>query len=312
LLYAAAEYPVALTPVVLLSVYSCAALLSPRRARVVLGIAVVVGVFGATLSPGPTDVGVPALIVSAWLLGNFVGSRRAHTEELERKNRQLEQARLELADRAVAEERLRIARELHDVVAHSMSVVALHAGTGRMVAESDPAAAREALATIERSTRSALHEMRRLLGVLRGSGPGAPDELGPAPGLRDVDALVADVVRSGVTVQVQIEGERPDVPAGVDLSAFRIVQEALTNVIKHGGRAATKVAVRYAPDAVTVEVTDDGAGAPRRRADRVHERSRHRRERERVALFGGDLDAGPAPGGGFRVRARLPFESEAR
>jgi signal transduction histidine kinase len=255
---------------------------------------------------------VPALIVSAWLLGNFVGSRRAHTEELERKNRQLEQARLELADRAVAEERLRIARELHDVVAHSMSVVALHAGTGRMVADTDPAAAREALATIERSTRSALHEMRRLLGVLRGSGPGAADELGPAPGLRDVDALVADVVRSGVTVQVQIEGDRSDVPAGVDLSAFRIVQEALTNVIKHGGRAPTRVEVRYAPDAVTVEVTDGGAG--RRDGAVVASTSGHGivGMRERVALFGGDLDVGPAPGGGFRVRARLPFAGEAR
>ena len=155
---AAAQYPVALTPVVLLSIYTAAAVLPQRQARLLLAAAVVFGVVGATASPGPTDVGVPALIVSAWLLGNYVGSRRAYTAELEDKNRLLEQARIELADRAVTDERLRIARELHDVVAHTMSVVAVHAGTGRMVADDDPVAARQALATIEKIGRASCRE----------------------------------------------------------------------------------------------------------------------------------------------------------
>jgi signal transduction histidine kinase len=305
--FAAAQYPVALTPVALLSVYTAADILPPRQARALLGGAVALGVLGATVSPGATDIGVPALIVSAWLLGNFMGSRRAYTAELERKNRLLEQAQLELADRARTEERLRIARELHDVVAHTMSVVALHAGTGRMVADSNPDAAREALATIETASRAAQLEMRRLLAVLRGSGSEWPGAFAPAPGLGDLDALVAEVVRSGVTVEVHVEGDRRDVPAGVDLSAYRIVQEALTNVIKHAGRARATVAVRYFDDALTVEVDDDGPGP----LDTVPVPSAGGHGlvgmRERVAMHHGDLDAGARPTGGFRVAVRLPF-----
>ena len=311
--YAAAQYPVALTPIVLLSVYTVAAVLAPRRARLLLGVAVMTGILGATVSPGPTDAGVAALIVSAWLLGNYVGSRRNYTAELEAKNQQLEQARLELADRAVTEERLRIARELHDVVAHTMSVVAVQAGTGRMVADDDPAAAREALATIETTTRSALVEMRRMLGILRGSDRTERGTLTPSPGLGDLDALVADVVRSGVTVEVRVEGRRTDVPAGVDLAAYRIVQEALTNVIKHAGRVRATVLVRYTDDAVTVEVDDEGGAAPGSRATPdSHAGSTSAPGhglvgmRERVAMYHGDLDVGPGPVG-FHVAARLPL-----
>ena len=307
-LYAAAGYPVALTPIALLSIYTAAAVLPQRRARLVLGGSVVLGALGATLSPGPTDPGVPALIVSAWLFGNYVGTRRAYTAELEHKNALLEQAQLELADRAVAEERLRIARELHDVVAHTMSVVALHAGTGRMVAEDNPKAARQALATIETSTRAALLEMRRLLGALRGSGGEQRDGLAPAPGLGDLDTLVAEVVRSGVTVQVLIEGARPEVPAGVDLSAYRIVQEALTNVIKHAGRARTTVAVRYSDDAVSIVVEDEGPARIGPVPVPTPAGQGLVGMRERVAIYGGDLEAGFRPSGGFRVAARLPFE----
>lgn len=194
--YAAASYPLALTPVVVLPVYTAAAVLPQRRARWLLAGAVVVGLLTTTLGPGATDPIVPALIVCAWLLGNYVGSRRTYTAELEDKNRLLEQARLELAEQAVAEERLRIARELHDVVAHSLSVVALHAGTARMIADDDPVATGAALATIESASRSALAEMRRLLGVLRGAGDDQHGQLAPAPGLGDLDALVAEVVRS--------------------------------------------------------------------------------------------------------------------
>jgi signal transduction histidine kinase len=305
--YAAAGYPLALTPVVVLPVYTAAAMLPQRRARWLLAGAVVVGLLTTTLGPGATDPIMPALMVCAWLLGNYVGSRRTYTAELENKNQELEQARLELADQAVAEERLRIARELHDVVAHSLSVVALHAGTARMVADDNPLAARAALGTIESASRSALAEMRRLLGVLRGAGGDQPGELAPAPGLGDLDALVAEVVRSGVTVRVRIEGERPDVPAGIDLSAYRIVQEALTNVIKHAGRARTTIAVRYTDDAVTVEVDDEGPSVDASSPTSSQPGHGLVGMRERVAIYGGDLEAGFRPTGGFHVAARLPF-----
>jgi signal transduction histidine kinase len=312
--YAAAQYPPALTPVVLLSVYAAAARLQQRAARAVLAGTLALGAIGTTLGPGPTDLGVPAFILSSWLLGNYVAARRAYTAELEAKNRLLEQAQRDLADRAVAEERLRIARELHDVVAHTMSVVALHAGTGRMIAQDDPGAAQPALATIETATRSALAELRHMLGALRGpdAGESTPD-LSPAPGLAALDALVAEVVEAGVHVEVRVEGTRMALPAGVDLSAYRIVQEALTNVIKHAGGARTTVVVRYAPDAVTVDVDNDGVpelpgtGAPRPGG------AGHGLVgmRERVALYAGDFVADRRAGGGFHISARLPYSDAA-
>ena len=290
LTYAIAGYPVALAPVTLLSVYSAAVVLPRGRARLVLVAAVALAWVTTTAAPGPTDLSAPAFAVVAWLLGRSTGERR--------------DAQAAQAERAVADERLRIARELHDIVAHSMSVVAVHAGTGRLVADDDPAAAREALVTIERATRATLAEMRTLLGVLRSDDSRTGRE--PAPGLAGLDALVADVVRSGMTVDLRVDGERGEVPAGIDVSAYRIVQEALTNVIKHAGRARATVGIRYAADAVSIEVTDDGRGAP---TPHVPSAGGHGLVgmRERVALYGGDLDAGPRPGGGFRVVARLPF-----
>jgi signal transduction histidine kinase len=192
-------------------------------------------------------------------------------------------------------------------VAHTMSVVAVHAGIGRMVADDDPVAARQALATIETTTRSALVEMRRMLGILRGSDSKEPGTLAPAPGLRDLDALVADVVRSGVTVEVRVEGDRTDVPTGVDLAAYRIVQEALTNVIKHAGRVRVTVAVRYSDDAVTVEVDDEGPAGDDSGSAPSATGHGLVGMRERVAMYDGDLDVGPGPIGGFHVAARLPF-----
>lgn len=312
--YGAAQYPPALTPVALLSVYAAAAWLPQRSGRAVLGGTLVLGAVGTTLGPGPTDPGVPAFILSSWLLGNYVGSRRIYTAELEAKNRLLEQAQRNLADRAVADERLRIARELHDVVAHTMSIVALHAGTGRMIAQDDPAAAQPALATIETATRSALVELRRMLGVLRGPDAGEPThDLSPAPGLADLDALVAEVVEAGVQVDVRVEGTPLRLPSGVDLSAYRIVQEALTNVIKHAGGARTRVIVRYDAEAVTVDVDNDGVpelpviGAP------VLVGTGHGLVgmRERVALYGGEFVADHRTGGGFHIGARLPYSNVA-
>jgi signal transduction histidine kinase len=263
--------------------------------------AVVVGIVGATASPGPTDVGVPALIASAWLLGNYVGSHRRYTADLEAKNRLLEQARVELADRAVTEERLRIARELHDVVTHTMSVVAVHAGTGRMIADDDPAAARQALATIETTIRSALLEMRRMLGILRGSDNEERGALAPAPGLGDLDALVADVVRSGVIVDVRVEGQRTDVPAGVDLAAYRIVQEALTNVARHARARSCTVCLSVEPDALLVEVADDGQGIAQRGIG-----AGLRTMQERAVELAGSCLITSTPGAGTIVAARLP------
>ena len=225
---------------------------------------------------------------------------------MEHKNRLLEQAQVDLAERAAAEERLRIARELHDVVTHTLSVVVVHAGTGRMVAETDPAAARRALATIEVAARSALVEMRRLLGVLRRAG----DEQGglaPAPGLAELDSLVADIELSGVDVEVRVEGERPVVPASVDLCAYRIVQEALTNVIKHVGPARATVGVRYSDHEVTIDIDDDGPTGPVVSSSPASGGHGLIGMRERVTMLHGDLVAGPRPSGGFHVSARLPF-----
>ena len=306
LTYAAAGYPPEIAPAALLPIYTAANCLAEAPSRRLLAVAFLVTALAATLGPGPTNTTVPLLVAGAWFLGRYARARRLYTEELEAKNRELEQAQHELARRAVTEERLRIARELHDVVAHNMSVVAVHAGTGRMVAAADPAAAERALATIEETTRSALTEMRQLLGVLR-SGDGAgqePAALVPAPGLDDLDALVADVVRSGLPVELRVHGDRPAVPPGVDLSAYRVVQEALTNVLKHAGPARAVVDVRYGDSSVTVEVTDDGRGATGSGAAGGHGLAGMR---ERVAVHGGTLDAGPGPAGGFRVAARFPL-----
>jgi signal transduction histidine kinase len=254
-----------------------------------------------------TWVGNSLVLAAAWVLGRFVGDRRVHTMELEARTLELELAREELARQAVTEERLRIARELHDVVAHSMSVIAVQSGVGAHVLDTRPEEARKALETIEGVSRGALDELRRLLGVLRDD-----DEaqgVSPMPGLGDLDALLARMGEAGLAVKLRVHGARPEVPQGVDVSAYRIVQEALTNVLKHAGAASAQVVVTYDDHAVAVEVTDGGHGAPAGQAWSGHGIGGMR---ERAALFGGDLEVGPRPGGGFRVAARLPFEAPAR
>jgi signal transduction histidine kinase len=267
----------------------------------------------------------------AWLAGENLRIRQVRWVALEERARRLEVEREERARQAVTEERLRIARELHDVVAHSMSVIAVQAGVANHVIDSRPDLARTALATVETNSRSALVEMRRLLGVLRQENePSA--SLTPAPGLADVRWLVDQFSESGLTVEVEITGAEHQIPDGVDLSAFRIVQEGLTNVLRHGGpRAAVRIA--YEPGAIAVAIADDGRAArgPARPADRDRpavERlagGEDRAEgesrvgpatsghgligmRERVAVFGGTLRAGPRPGGGFEVAATLPYD----
>jgi signal transduction histidine kinase len=252
------------------------------------------------------------VLAAAWLLGRFVGVRRVYVGQLEERTAELEQAREELARRAVAEERLRLARELHDVVAHSMSVIAVQSGVGAHVADTRPEEAAKALAAIEATSRAALTELRRLLGVLRRDSEPL-DDLTPVPGLADLEILLAEVAKAGLAVRVRVEGTQSQLPAGVDLSAYRIVQEALTNVVKHAGSARAQVVVGYRDQEVTVEVTDDGRGAISAGSDgRVGSGHGLIGMRERVAAFGGDLEVGPRPGGGFRVAARLPLAADGR
>jgi signal transduction histidine kinase len=211
----------------------------------------------------------------------------------------------EIATRqAVAAERATIARELHDVVAHHMSVMVVQAGAARAVSDSDPAATAEALRQIEASGRTGLTEMRRLLEVLKAEGDG--NGKAPQPGLERLDELLEAMRASGLPVETVVEGEPRPLPPGVDLSAYRIVQEALTNVLRHAAGANARVVVRYQQDAVELEVADDGPGP----AEDLEAAGGHGLigMRERVQLFGGEVEAGPRPGGGFLVRARLPTE----
>src|SRR5215213_9816421 len=299
---------------ILVAVYSVAAY-GDRWVSLAGLAAAELGSAAVQLTPGsfqtPTVVSNALVIAAAWLLGHFVGRRRAYTARLEQ-TAELERARAEQARQAVAEERLRLARELHDVVAHSISVIAVQSGVGAHVAKTQPEEAAKALAAIEATSRAALTELRRLLGVLR-----QEDEpqgaLAPVPGLADLDSLLAEVGKAGLVVKLQINGTRPPLPAGVDLSAYRIVQEALTNVVKHAGPARAQVVVGYGDQEVTVEVIDDGRGVVTSAGDgRVGTGHGLIGMRERVQAFGGDLQTGPRPGGGFRVAARLPVAAEQR
>jgi signal transduction histidine kinase len=242
-------------------------------------------------------------ILAAWLAGVFVRSRREAVAQAARTAAAERQA-----ERAVADERARMARELHDIVSHNLSVVVLQAAGAQAAGGTDTG---PTLQKIERSGRQALVEMRRLLGVLRQPDePAAGPELSPQPGVAELAALAEGVRAAGLPVVLVIDGDPDQLPAAVDISAYRIVQEALTNVLKHAGRASAQVSVRCGADEVFIEVTDDGAGPqPAGPAGGGHGLAGMR---ERVALFGGELAAGPEPGGGFAVRARLPLGEQAR
>jgi signal transduction histidine kinase len=204
------------------------------------------------------EIGYVAIVfVSGWVLGVVLAARRSYTRALEEKTAALEAARQELAHRAVLEERTRIARDLHDILAHAMSVITVQAGVGGHLLEHDPEQAKGALRVIEETGRGALGEMRRLLGVLRGGD--LPTE--PQPGLASLDRLAAQTTAAGVPVELQVEGPARPLPAGLEVSAYRIAQEALTNTIKHapGGRA--RLTVRYRPHTVELEVVDSGGTA---------------------------------------------------
>ena len=236
LLYAAREYRPTFVVAVPLIVYFAATRLDDRRSRLVLIVSALLSWITATVEAGATDPASVLVVAGVWLLGHYVRTRRLLVAELQQRTVDLEREREERALRAVAEERLRIARELHDVLAHTMSVIAVQAGTGRLIGAEHPAEALKALTAVEETTRSAMREMRQLLTVLRTDGDrGEP--VTPAPGLDDLAALVAQVAETGLAVDLRVEGERRPVPTGVGLAAYRIAQEALTNIIKHAGPA---------------------------------------------------------------------------
>jgi signal transduction histidine kinase len=205
------------------------------------------------------------------------------------------------AREAVVEERARIARELHDAIAHNVSMMVVQAGAERRVLGEERSSTREVLETVEQIGRGALTEMRRLVGMLRSSGE---EPLAPQPGLADLERLVGQVREAGLPVDLQIEGARRELPVGLDLSAYRIVQEALTNALKHAGQARATVSVRYHDDSLELEVVDDGAAATTRVASGGHGLVGMR---ERVALYGGRFEAGRRASGGFTVRVLLPI-----
>jgi len=250
----------------------------------------------------------PALLLLAgsWLVGDNVRTRRAYTAELEERALRLEREREERAVRAVAEERARISRELHDMIAHHVSVIAVQAGAASEEATTDPA--REALEVIQQTSRQVLAELRSMLEVQSSdkAGPG----LAPQPSLREVDQLVDQSRMAGLPVELVITGERRELPAIVDLAAYRIVQEALTNTRTHAGPAHARVELRYAEDALALEVTDDGRAAAGQLGNGGGGRGLVGM-RERVAMVGGRLEVGPRPGGGFRVAAVLPLDGVA-
>jgi len=282
------------------------AFLNERR-EAALGLLIVVAI-GAVISRNAPRgdtwaefVFTSFLFGAAWIAGLALNRRLAQTAALEQSVRKRE----EEAQRAVEEERSRIARELHDVVAHSVSVMTVQAGAVRRLLQPDQEREREALKVVEETGRQALTEMRRLLGIMRAQGETAA--LAPQPGMKTLDRLVEHVREAGMPVELTVQGQPFDLPPGIDLSAYRIVQEALTNALKHAGPARAWVAVRYAEGSVEVDVENDG----RANGDSEGAGLGLVGMRERVALCGGELRAGPRAGGGFRISATLPVKMTA-
>jgi signal transduction histidine kinase len=243
----------------------------------------------------------PTFFAGAWFGGFAVRQRVVQAEAAEERARNAEEQRATAARIAVAEERTRIARELHDIVAHAVSVMVLQVGAVRHGLPRALAADKQALATVEQAGRSALAEMRQLLGAMRQEGQ--PLALTPQPGLDNLDGLMQDVVRAGLPVELHIDGDPAPLPRAIDVSAYRIIQEALTNVLKHARATHADVLVRYEPEELEIEVRDDGRGTPA--LDGVG----HGLVgiRERVKIYGGQMSTHNAENGGFVLRTRLPI-----
>ncbi|MFF5259607.1 sensor histidine kinase [Actinomadura viridis] len=315
---AVAHYPPAAPDMVafMVAVYSVAA--HRGLAVAALGGLVALVALNAFMLVFPGDMALMsvltdnAFVVGVWALGRNLRLRRAYLAELEDRAARLERARGTDARAARVEERSRIARELHDVVAHHVSVMTVQAGAARRIMDRHPAGAREAMTTIEEVGRTALSEMRRIVGVLRTERDAEPaGELAPQPGLGDLGELLDHVRETGLAVQLWIEGEARTPSPGVDVAAFRLIQEALTNTLKHAGpQARAWVRLHYTDRDLTVEIEDDGRGTATIMAGNGdHPGHGLVGMYERVALYGGELRIGPRVGGGFGVRARFPLEA---
>jgi len=311
-LYQLAGYPPTMAMVgMLVALYTVGTLVDRRRlilwASVLGGLVVVTGVapWGETMFWADLARTFSMLAVAA-AIGDATRNRRAYIAEVEQRAAEAERTREEEAARRVDEERLRIARELHDITAHSLSIVAVQSGAALHVLDTDPAAARGALIAIRETSCAALNELRAILGVLRGSGEareGAP--LAPTPGLSRVGDLVGPLRDAGLSVDLATPENTDPLPAFVDSSAYRIVQEALTNVLRHAGTAKVRVTLLRDEDTLSIEVIDDGAGGTA--AATVVDGHGIAGMRERALALGGTFGAGPVQGGGWRVAAVLPL-----
>ena len=289
----------------LIATYTVAAHATAARAWAGLGVAVAAGVTNSVRTADPVEAGDVVfplvLLAGPWLAGRALRLWRSRTAQLQRLTEELAHEREERAALAVAAERARIARELHDVLAQSMNVIVVNAEGAQEALAHDPALAYRPLAKIQETGRAALRDTRRMLGMLR-----APEEngsLGPLPGTADLPALVAEMRSSGPDVRLRVDGPPRPLPAALELSAYRIVQQALTNTVTHARANRADVVLTYEPECLRIDVVDDGCGDGRDTAGSGYGLVGMR---ERAGLFGGSLTAGPRPEGGFAVHARLP------
>jgi signal transduction histidine kinase len=279
-----------------------------ERSQAVAGLVLAVGVNALVAYRDPKGnlgafIAASVVFCIIWTIAFALGSKFREADEAKERAARAEREREERAKSAVTEERARIARELHDVVGHSVSVMTVQASAVRRLLRPDQQREREALMIVEQTGREALAEMRRMVGVLRR--PEEAPALAPQPSLEHLGGLVAQAREAGLPVELRIEGEPVQLPAGVDLTAYRLVQEGLTNAMKHAHAERTQVVVRYGDKDIEVSVTDDGQG----RGDGTSGGHGLVGMRERVSVYGGELEAGPRPGGGYRLRARLPVVS---
>ena len=286
------------------AVFLLAQLRDARQA--VAGLAMAVGVEAIVVRNDPRgQVGqfifVSLIVAIVWVVGFTLGRKFAEADEAKERAARAERDREGRARAAVAEERARIARELHDVVGHSVSVMTVQASGVRRLLRPEQEREREALLIVERTGREALAEMRRMVGVLRR--PEEAPALAPQPSLEHLDRLIQQAREAGLPVELRVEGDARELPAGVDLTAYRLVQEGLTNALKHARASRAQVLVNYSDDQIEVMVSDDGQGVGN------GDGGGHGLVgmRERVAVYGGEIDAGPQPGGGYRLRAKLPL-----
>jgi len=292
--------PAALAGLVVIGMY-------PDRSRAVAGLVIVQGIAVVVGHNDPRQKGgdylwLAIVFAVAWTVGFGIGGKFREVDEAKERAERAEREREERARRAVADERARIARELHDVIGHSVSVMTVQSSAVRRLLEPDQEKERAALLVVERTGREALAEMRRMVGVLRR--PEEAPALAPQPSLEQLERLVEQTRDAGLPVELRIEGAPKQLPTGVDLTAYRLVQEGLTNAIKHARAQRAEVVVRYSDGHVELTVSDDGPGGG------DGDKGGHGLVgmRERVSVYGGELEAGPRPEGGYRLRARLPVE----